>query len=73
MALDIRLRELSNGERGILDLMKDLSERYGKNKPFEDDALIPAIVELTHPEVQQFLTLMLQVAPQFLMKSFWRK
>ncbi len=54
MALDIRLRELSNGDMGILDMMKKLSEKYGKNKPFEDDALIPVIVSLTYPEIQEF-------------------
>ncbi len=54
MALDIKLRELSNGDMGILDMMKKLSEKYGKNKPFEDDALIPAIVSLTYPEIQNF-------------------
>ncbi|MDT0677496.1 peptidase M61 [Autumnicola musiva] len=54
MALDIRLRELSDGQMGILDLMKKLTERYGKNKPFEDEELIPAIVELTYPEIQEF-------------------
>ncbi len=54
MSLDLRLRELSNGEMGILDLMKKLSEKYGKNKPFEDDQLIPTIVSLTYPEIQNF-------------------
>ncbi|MFN4764369.1 peptidase M61 [Gillisia sp. Q332] len=54
MALDIKLRELSNGGMGILDMMKKLSEKYGKNKPFEDEALIPAIVSLTYPEIQIF-------------------
>lgn len=54
MALDIRLRELSNGEMGLLDLMKELTERYGKDKPFNDDQLIDVIVELTYPEIQQF-------------------
>lgn len=54
MSLDIRLRELSNGEMGILDLMKKLSNKYGKNKPFNDEDLIPAIVELTYPEIQSF-------------------
>ena len=54
MALDIRLRELSNGKMGILDLMKKLNEKYGKDKPFQDDELIPVIVELTYPEIQQF-------------------
>lgn len=54
MALDIRLRELSDGEKGILDLMKDLSERYGKDRPFEDEELIPTITEMTYPEIQSF-------------------
>ncbi|MCF4102702.1 peptidase M61 [Gillisia sp. M10.2A] len=54
MALDIKLRELSNGKSGILDLMQQLSEKYGKDKPFKDDELIPAIVSLTSPEIQEF-------------------
>ncbi|WP_026934198.1 peptidase M61 [Christiangramia echinicola] len=54
MALDIRLRELSGGKMGILNLMKKLNSKYGKDRPFEDDNLIPVIVELTYPEIQEF-------------------
>ncbi|MGM0933511.1 MAG: peptidase M61 [Bacteroidota bacterium] len=54
MALDIRLRELSDGESGLLDLMKRLSSKYGKNNPFEDEDLIGEIVDMTHPEIQDF-------------------
>ncbi|TVZ28336.1 putative metalloprotease with PDZ domain [Gillisia sp. Hel_I_86] len=54
MALDLRLRELSKGEMGVLDLMKKLSEKYGKNTPFKDDQLIPTIVSLTYPEIKTF-------------------
>ncbi|GHA27707.1 peptidase M61 [Salinimicrobium marinum] len=54
MALDIRLRELSNGNMGLLDLMKKLTEKYGKDRPFQDDQLISDIVELTYPEIQEF-------------------
>ena len=54
MALDIRLRELSGGTMGILDLMKKLISKYGKDTPFEDDALIPEIISLTYPEIQEF-------------------
>lgn len=56
MALDIRLRELSNGEMGILDLMKKLSAKYGVNKPFEDDELFDEIVAMSYPEIETFLT-----------------
>ncbi|MCH4823835.1 peptidase M61 [Gramella lutea] len=54
MALDIRLRELSGGKMGILDLMKKLNNKYGKDKPFNDEELIPVIVDLTYPEIQEF-------------------
>ncbi|MFD0932824.1 peptidase M61 [Psychroflexus salinarum] len=54
MALDIRLRELSGGEMGVLDLMKKLISKYGKDTPFEDDELIAEIVDLTYPEIQIF-------------------
>jgi len=54
MALDIRLRELSGGKMGVLDLMKKLNAKYGKDKPFDDDQLISDIIELTYPEIQNF-------------------
>ncbi len=56
MALDIRLRELSNGEVGVLDVMKQLGQKYGKNKPFEDDELIAEIVKITYPEIETFFS-----------------
>ena len=56
MCLDIIIREKSNGQRGILDLMKKLSLEYGINKPFEDKDLFAKITELTYPEVGTFLT-----------------
>ncbi len=52
--LDIRLNELSNGEIGLLELMKKLAEKYGPEHPFKDDELIPVIVELTYPEIGDF-------------------
>lgn len=54
MALDISLRELSGGERGILWLMKELSKKYDGNRPFEDDRLIDEIVAMTYPEIRPF-------------------
>lgn len=54
MALDITLRELSNGEKGVLWLMKELSKKYGDMTPFEDAKLIDEIVAMTYPEVKSF-------------------
>jgi len=55
MCIDIILREESNGHRGILSLMKELSLKYGKNKPFEDDKLIEEITTMTYPSIGEFL------------------
>ena len=55
MCIDIIIREKSNGQRGILDLMKKLSQEYGMTKAFRDADLFPKIVSLTYPEVGEFL------------------
>ncbi len=54
MALDILLREKSNGEKGVLWLMKELSKKYGNNTPFKDEKLVDEIVAMTYPEVRTF-------------------
>jgi predicted metalloprotease with PDZ domain len=56
MCVDILMREASNGNRGILSLMKELSNKYGKNKPFEDDKLINEIVSMTYPSLGEFFS-----------------
>lgn len=56
MCLDIELREKSNGESGILDLMKKLSLEYGPKKAFNDSDLFAKITALTYPEIGTFLT-----------------
>jgi len=55
MCIDIIIREKSNGDRGILDLMKKLSQEYGVSKPFNDNELFGKITQLTYPEVGEFL------------------
>lgn len=54
MALDILLREKSNGEKGMLWLMKELSKKYGTDYPFNDNDLLDEIVAMTYPEVKGF-------------------
>ena len=55
MCLDIKLLQLSNGKYGILDLIHDLSNKYGKQKGFKDEELFSEIGKLTYPEIEQFL------------------
>lgn len=56
MCLDIQIRQSSEGKRGILDLMRQLSNEYGVSKPFNDADLFAKITSLTYPEVGAFLT-----------------
>jgi predicted metalloprotease with PDZ domain len=55
MCLDIKLRQLSKGEYGMQDLVKDLSKKYGKTKPFKDEKLFEEITAMTYPEIGEFL------------------
>ena len=55
MCLDIKLLQLSGGKYGILSLIGDLSKKYGKDKPFKDEALFGEIGKLTYPEIRLFL------------------
>ena len=54
MCLDIIIRSESNGEKGILWVMRQLSNKYGKQKPFKDDLLFDEIISLTYPSVKLF-------------------
>lgn len=56
MCIDIEIREKSNGKRGILSLMKQLSKEYGTQKAFDDNELFDKITELTYPELGVFLS-----------------
>ena len=53
--LDIRLLELSNGKRGLREVYLDLLERYGKDKPFPEDSFFDIFVEMTYPEIEDFI------------------
>lgn len=54
MCIDILMREESDGNRGILSLMKELSLKYGINKPFDDDQILDEITAMTYPSIGNF-------------------
>ena len=55
MCVDVLMRENSGGHRSLRSLLGELSVKYGKDKPFADDALIAEITEMTYPQVGEFL------------------
>ena len=55
MCIDLIMREQSNGEKGLIDLMKTLTKRFGSTSPFSDDTFIETVAALSYPEVGDFL------------------
>jgi predicted metalloprotease with PDZ domain len=53
--LDIRLLELSNGKRGLREVFLELLDKYGKYKPFPEDEFFDIFVDMTYPEIEQFI------------------
>ncbi len=54
MCLDLLLCDLSNGEKDLRALINDLSQKFGPDQPFQDDALFDEITAMTYPEVREF-------------------
>ena len=53
--LDIRLLELSGGKRGLREVYLELLDKYGKDKPFPEDDFFQIFVDMTFPEIEQFI------------------
>jgi predicted metalloprotease with PDZ domain len=55
LCLDLQLLHHSKGKYGIIDLIHDLSKKYGKDKSFADRELFDTIVALTYPDLRTFI------------------
>lgn len=54
MLLDVKLLELSGGKRGLQDVLKELSKKYGPKKAFKDETFFDDFVKMTYPEIADF-------------------
>jgi len=52
--LDIRLLELSGGERGLREVLLELAETYGPDRAFDDASFFETFTEMTNPEIAEF-------------------
>lgn len=55
LCLELKLLQESNGKYGLMDLINDLSKKYGKNASFEDAELFDVITKMTYPSIGEFL------------------
>ncbi|MEX2401166.1 MAG: hypothetical protein WD423_10370 [Rhodothermales bacterium] len=53
--LNIRLLALSDGRRGLREVVLELSEEYGPNRPFDERTFFDAFTAMTYPEIGPFL------------------
>ncbi|RYZ98740.1 MAG: hypothetical protein EOP47_18580 [Sphingobacteriaceae bacterium] len=53
--LDLLIREKTNGEKDLKQVITTLAQKYGPNKPFEDDKLFGEFIAASHPDVKLFI------------------
>lgn len=73
LALDIELRSLSGGDYGTQELVRDLSNLYGKDKAFKDDEFFDQIAQLTYPEIRQFFSKYVEGNEPLPYKTYFKK
>jgi predicted metalloprotease with PDZ domain len=71
--LDIRLLELSNGERGLIDVVNELAKKYGPAKSFVDATFFKEFVDFTYPEIEEFMELYVKKATDLPYNEFYNK
>jgi predicted metalloprotease with PDZ domain len=55
MLLDIRLLQLSNGQKGLRDVIVELMQAYGPDTPFDENLFFATLVDMTYPEIEAFI------------------
>lgn len=71
--LDIRLLELSDGKRGLREVVRELSTMYGPNKSFSEKDFFQTFVKLTYPEIADFIELYIKKATPLPLKDYYAK
>jgi predicted metalloprotease with PDZ domain len=53
--LDIRLLELSNGKRGLREVLLELVAKHGKGNPISEEGFFDELIKMTYPEIGDFI------------------
>lgn len=71
--LDIRLLELSNGQKGLRELILELIDTYGPNNAFSEENFFDDLVDRTYPEIEEFINLYIQGTAPLPMEEYFNK
>lgn len=53
--LDILILDLSDGKKGLRDILLEMNNLYSKDKPFDEKTFFSVFTKLTYPQVGEFL------------------
>ena len=71
--LDIRLLELSNGKRGLREVINELSHKYGPHKPFSEKTFFDDFTAMTYPEIADFFDKYIKGTEPLPLKEYYAK
>lgn len=71
--LDIRLLELSDGKRGLREVVNELSKKYGPDNAFPEAKFFEIFVEMTYPEIADFFSKYIRSANPLPIKEYYQK
>lgn len=71
--LDIRLLELSKGKKGLRELILDLAKKYGSNKSFSEENFFNELVNMTYPEIRDFINKYIDGNEKLPIKEYFTK
>lgn len=71
--LDILLLEKSEGKRGMREVVNELSKKYGPEKAFPEDEFFDLFVEITYPEVEEFIDKYIKAAEPLPLAEYYAK
>jgi predicted metalloprotease with PDZ domain len=69
--LDIRLLELSEGKRGLREVINELSKKYGPDQAFPEADFFDLFTEMTYPEIAEFFNLYVKKATALPLKDYY--
>jgi len=70
---DIRLLELSHGQRGLQDLIVDLAHHFGKHRAFPESTFVDTLVAMTYPETRDFFDRYVWGSQRLPIKEYYAK
>lgn len=71
--LDIRLLELSNGTKGMREVVLELIDTFGPDKAFSEDGFFDTVVEMTYPEIETFIDDYIKGAETLPIQTYYNK